>query len=111
MRRKFTLLVLPPVATMTALVARRLMVGLVLSMFPSERKLFSGVVAPGMILGVYSAVMPITRPVFSAPDGSRITLVILKLSKKRTPLARALASSGLITLVPLAAFGLSNPAL
>ena len=77
MRRKFMLLVLPPVATMTALVARRFIVGLVLSMLPSERKLFSGVVAPGMILGVYCAVMPITRPVFCSVDGSRIKLVIL----------------------------------
>ena len=65
-------LVLPPVATMTALRARKFIVGLVLSMLPSERKLFSGVAAPGMICGLYCAVMPITRPSFSSGDGSRI---------------------------------------
>jgi hypothetical protein len=77
MRRKFTLLVLPPVAMITALVARMFSASLILSMFPSDRKLFSGVVAPGMILDVCCAVMPITRPVFCSEDGSRIKLVIL----------------------------------
>ena len=51
---KIELLVLPPVAMITALRARRFIVGFVLSILPSERKLFSGVVDPGMMRGVYS---------------------------------------------------------
>ena len=37
MRRKLTLLVLPPVAKITALAARMATLGCVLSMLPSER--------------------------------------------------------------------------
>ena len=74
MRRKFKLLVMPPVATITAFFARIVIFGFVLSMLPSERKLFSGVDCPGMMRGVYSAVMPITRPAFCR---SRWKLVIL----------------------------------
>ena len=77
MRRKLILLVLPPVAMITALFARKFIVGCVLSMLPSERKLFSGVGAPGMMRGVYCAVMPITRPASFSIDASRIRLVIL----------------------------------
>ncbi len=49
MRRKFTSLVMPPVATITPFLARMRTLGLVLSILPSERKLFSGVDCPGMI--------------------------------------------------------------
>ena len=54
--------------------ARILIVGFVLSMLPSERKLFNGVVCPGSTRGVYCAVMPSTRPVFCP---LRTKLVIL----------------------------------
>ena len=77
MRRKLMPLVLPPVAMMTALFAASLTVGSVFSMLPSERKLLSGELAPGMILGVCCAAMPITRAALFAGDGSRIRLVIL----------------------------------
>ena len=55
-------MVIPPVVMMTPFLARIFTLGLVRSMLPSERKLFSGVDCPEVILGVYSAVMPITRP-------------------------------------------------
>ena len=66
MRRNSTWLVLPPVATITALRARKLIVGCVLSIFPSARKLFSGIDEPGMIRGLYCTVMPSTRLVVIA---------------------------------------------
>src|SRR5262245_34338873 len=110
MRRKFMLPVLPPVARITAFFARIATLGWVVSILPLDRKLFNGVVWPGMILGVYCAVMPITLPAFCPEEGSRIRLAILYLSKNRTPFARALASSGLMRPVPALAFGLSGPA-
>ena len=76
-RRKLISLVLPPVAMITALCARKFTVGCVLSMLPSERKHLSGAVAPGMTRGLYRAVIPITWPASSSVEGSRIRLVIL----------------------------------
>ena len=100
----------PPVARITAFLARIFTAGLVLSMLPSERKLFNGVDCPGIILGVYSAVMPSTLGAFCPAGDSRMTLVILWFRRNLTPLARALFSSGLMTPVPGLLFGLSYPA-
>jgi hypothetical protein len=52
MRRKLTLLLLPPVATITALRARIATVFIVIAITPSLRKGLIGVVLPGRNFGV-----------------------------------------------------------
>ena len=77
MRRKLTLLVLPPVARITAFVARMATLGWCCQCCHRSGSSVTASSAPGRILGVYCAVMPITRPGVCPEDGSRMRLVIL----------------------------------